>query len=146
MTTFPIAFEFQNCVLGCCGALSAVGFSAGAAESLGSWHPFCHHEVKTGCEWMQHRRLMEREGLVVHTLLLVSARENCPSSPNESAGRGVRGQNLISQEERNPRPKDQEARKSQSQPENPVFPVLLSTESLMAMVEKKGPRKGRSCD
>ena len=42
----------------------------------------------------------EREGLVIHTLLLVSARENCPSSPNESAGRGVRGQNLISQEEK----------------------------------------------
>ena len=45
MTTFPIAFEFQNFVLDCCGALSAVCFSAGAVKALGSWQPFCHHEV-----------------------------------------------------------------------------------------------------
>lgn len=45
-------------------------------------------------------RWSEREVLVIHTLLLISAGENCPSSLNESAGRGVRGQNLISQEEK----------------------------------------------
>lgn len=72
MTTFPIAFEFQNFVLDCCGALSAVCFSAGAVKALGSWQPFCHHEVKIGCEWIQHRRQRwrEKEELVFHTLLL----------------------------------------------------------------------------
>lgn len=56
MTTFPIAFEFQNFVLDCCGALSAMCFSAGAAKALGSWQPLCHHEVKIGCEWILYRR------------------------------------------------------------------------------------------
>lgn len=61
MTTFPIAFEFQNFVLDCCGALFAMCFSAGAAKALSSWQPFCHHEVRIGCEWIQHGRLRDGE-------------------------------------------------------------------------------------
>lgn len=42
----PVEIAFQNAVLDCSGAFSALRFSPGVAEAVGRWQPCCHREGK----------------------------------------------------------------------------------------------------